>query len=87
MGTAHAGSAPVSFVAGSLTWVDRPVDSGAHVRPRSAHGRPAPFTVLHQGETASSRFVEAQRPVAAGQTVALYDPGDAESVLGAGIAA
>jgi tRNA U34 2-thiouridine synthase MnmA/TrmU len=33
------------------------------------------------------RFEERQRPVAPGQTVALYDPEDPEAVLGAGIAA
>ena len=32
------------------------------------------------------RFETAQRPVAPGQTVALFDPDDPDAVLGAGIA-
>jgi tRNA U34 2-thiouridine synthase MnmA/TrmU len=55
----------------------------------SAHGRPAPCTVERDGESGDLvvRFDDPQRPVAPGQTVALYDALDPDAVVGAGIAA
>jgi tRNA-specific 2-thiouridylase len=74
----------------SLTWVDRPPD-GARMRAVaqvSAHGRPVPCTLEHDGAgDLVVRFDDPQRPVAPGQTVALYDALDPDAVVGAGIAA
>ena len=71
----------------SLTWVDRPLDAGARaVAQVSAHGRPVPCTV-ELGDDLVVRFDDPQRPVAPGQTVALYDALDPDAVVGAGIAA
>ncbi len=55
----------------------------------SAHGRPAPCS-LEAGDDEAGllvRFDAPQRPVAPGQTVALYDADDPDAVVGAGIAA
>ncbi len=72
----------------SLTWVDRPLAAGARaVAQVSAHGRPVPCTVLRSGGGMEIRFDDPQRPVAPGQTVALYDVLDPDAVVGAGIAA
>jgi tRNA-uridine 2-sulfurtransferase len=82
----------------SLTWVDQPLAPGARaVAQVSAHGRPVPCT-LHDTVRMGSgseepggdweiRFDDPQRPVAPGQTVALYDAFDPDAVVGAGIAA
>jgi tRNA-uridine 2-sulfurtransferase len=82
---------------GTVTWVDQALPDGAPaVAQTSAHGRPAPCSVHHgaaandgagpvQGASVLVRFDEPQRPVAPGQTLALYDAGDPDSVLGAGI--
>jgi tRNA-specific 2-thiouridylase len=74
----------------SLTWVDRPLVSGARaVAQVSAHGRPLPCTVEVDvdGNGLVVLFDTPQRPVAPGQTVAFYDAGDPDAVVGAGIAA
>jgi tRNA-specific 2-thiouridylase len=72
----------------TLTWVDRPLAAGARaVAQVSAHGRPVPCTVELGDEGAVVRFDEAQRAVAPGQTVALYDAREPDAVVGAGIAA
>jgi tRNA-specific 2-thiouridylase len=75
----------------SLTWVDRPLAPGARaVAQVSAHGRPVPCTLIADDVDADAievRFDEPQRPVAPGQTVALYDALDPDAVVGAGIAA
>ncbi len=64
-----------------MTWVDRPLASGAEVLAQaSAHGGATPATF--EGERL--RWSEPQRRVAPGQTVAFYE-GDA--VVGAGMAA
>ena len=75
----------------SLTWVDRPLAPG---RPgRGAGQRARAPRALHAGRHAATpdhrvvRFDEPQRPVAPGQTVALYDALDPDAVVGAGIAA
>jgi tRNA-specific 2-thiouridylase len=67
----------------SLTWVDEPLRDGEPaVAQVSAHGRPVRCRFEGGGRVC---FSERQRPVAPGQTVALYD--DADTVLGAGIVA
>jgi tRNA-specific 2-thiouridylase len=74
----------------SVTWVDVPLRGGARaVAQVSAHGRPIECTVDADEERGGLvvRFDSAQRPVAPGQTVALYDADDPDAVLGAGIAA
>jgi len=77
----------------SMTWVHRPLDAGARaVAQVSAHGRPMPCTVTRadtdgtQGTDFVVRFDVPQRPVAPGQTVALYDALDPDAVVGSGIA-
>lgn len=65
----------------SLSWVDDAVPAGRAVLAQSsAHGVPA--AGLWEGD--GVRWDEPQRPVAPGQTVALYD---GDRVLGAGLAA
>lgn len=80
----------VFLPAGTVTWVDNPLVGGARaVAQVSAHGRPVPCTV-DAGEDRAGlviRFDTPQRPVAPGQTVALYDAEDPDAVVGAGIAA
>ena len=73
----------------SLTWVDHPLDAGARaVAQVSAHGRPVPCTVEERERLdVVVRFDDPQRPVAPGQTVALYDALAPDVVVGAGIAA
>ena len=74
----------------SVTWVDGPLLGGAQaVAQVSAHGRPIRCTVERDEERDGLvvRFDSAQRPVAPGQTVALYDADDPDAVVGAGIAA
>lgn len=74
----------------SVTWVDGPLRRGARaVAQVSAHGRPIECTVDTDDERGGLivRFDSAQRPVAPGQTVALYDADDPDAVVGAGIAA
>jgi len=69
----------------TVTWVDRPLAPGDRaIAQVSAHGRLAGCTV-DPGPVV--RFDHPQRPVAPGQTVALYDPADPDAVVGAGIAA
>jgi len=77
----------VHLVPGSMAWVDRPLGHGdAAVAQVSAHGRPVPC-VFENDPGAAVVFAAAQRPVAPGQTVALYDARDPEAVVGSGIAA
>jgi tRNA-uridine 2-sulfurtransferase len=74
----------------TVTWTDTPLRSGARaVAQVSAHGRPVPCTVTTVGEDAAVTvwFDVPQRPVAPGQTVALYDAGCPDAVVGAGIVA
>jgi tRNA-specific 2-thiouridylase len=69
---------------GSPTWVDEPLPVGARTLVQSsAHGR------VFAAEYAGDQLVtdEPQRPVAAGQTVALYDPAEPDSVIGSALAA
>jgi tRNA U34 2-thiouridine synthase MnmA/TrmU len=53
----------------------------------SAHGRPAPCSLAEAENGLRVCFDVPQRPVAAGQTVALYDANEPDAVVGAGIAA
>jgi tRNA-specific 2-thiouridylase len=75
----------------SVTWVDGPLTGGSAraVAQVSAHGRPIPCTVDADDERGglAIRFETAQRPIAPGQTVALYDADDPDAVIGAGVAA
>jgi len=64
----------------ALAWADDPLAAGRQVEVQcSAHGRPRPALFTGDGV----RFCEAQRRVAPGQTVALYE---GDRVLGSGIA-
>ncbi len=75
----------------SVRWVDGPLtrEAARAVAQVSAHGRPIPCTVHtdHERGGLAIHFDSAQRPVAPGQTVALYDANDPDAVIGAGIAA
>jgi len=95
VGSAADALRPSVVLAGpSLTWVDHPPSPGTRaVAQVSAHGRPVCCTVRPVDETAGGEndlvvhFDAPQRPVAPGQTVALYDALDPDAVVGAGIAA
>jgi tRNA-specific 2-thiouridylase len=64
------------------SWAGEPLEPGAPALAQSnAHGRAVPCVVTTWGV----EFDEAQRLVAPGQTVALYDIGAPEVVLGAGV--
>ena len=52
----------------------------------SAHGRPVDSTVHPEGGGLLVRFSTPQRRIAPGQTVALYEPGRPDVVIGSGIA-
>ena len=72
----------------SVTWVDRPLETGARALVQvSAHARAVPCTVGVDETGVVVHFDAPQRPVAPGQTVALYDAVDPDAVVGAGIAA
>lgn len=80
--------ASVLLAGPTLTWVDAPAAPGGRaVAQVSAHGRPVPCTVGHDVGGLRVCFDVPQRPIAPGQTVALYDAADPDAVLGAGIAA
>jgi len=77
----------LSLVPGSLTWVDGPIESGSGaIAQVSAHGRPTVCRFVVDDTGPGVGFDEKIRPVAPGQTIALYDLADPEKVLGAGIA-
>jgi tRNA-specific 2-thiouridylase len=85
---AEAVTSAVSLPRVSLTWVDQPLRHGDRaVAQVSAHGRPASCSIRESGDGLVVEFDQPQRPVAAGQTVALYDVVDPDAVVGAGIAA
>jgi tRNA-specific 2-thiouridylase len=78
----------IGFAPASLTWTASALGAASPVIAQvSAHGRPVPATFELDDGHAYVRFDAAIRPVAPGQTVALYDPADPDRVLGAGIAA
>jgi tRNA U34 2-thiouridine synthase MnmA/TrmU len=85
---AEAVISSLSLPARTLTWVDQPLRDGDRaVAQVSAHGRPAPCSVAVSGKELTITFDVPQRPVAPGQTVALYDVAEPDAVVGAGIAA
>ena len=74
----------------TVTWVAGPpagpADGVAPAQAQcSAHGRAVPCTLRPVADGLSVEFVEPQRRVAPGQTIALYDPSRPDSVLGSGI--
>lgn len=78
----------VPLVEASLTWTASALVAGsAAIAQTSAHGRPAPCTFARDEDGLTVRFDVPIRPVAPGQTIALYDAADPDRVLGAGIAA
>jgi tRNA-specific 2-thiouridylase len=85
---AEAVTSAVVLPDATLTWVDQPLLHGDRaVAQVSAHGRPAACAVVRTEDGLVVCFDVPQRPVAAGQTVALYDVTDPDAVVGAGIAA
>jgi tRNA-uridine 2-sulfurtransferase len=89
---AEALRSSVELDGATVTWVDAPLAPGTRaVAQVSAHGRPVPCTVGREtapgddGPVLVVVFDAPQRPVAPGQTVALYDERDPEAVVGAGI--
>jgi tRNA-specific 2-thiouridylase len=85
---AEAVTSAITLSGSTLTWVDRPLDDGARaVAQVSAHGRPALCSVVRTDDGLIIAFDVPQRPVAAGQTIVLYDIVDPDAVVGAGIAA
>jgi tRNA-specific 2-thiouridylase len=85
---AEAATSAVALPNASLTWVDRPLGPGDRaVAQVSAHGTPAPGTLAARAGALVVEFDSPQRPVAPGQTVALYDVSEPDAVVGAGIAA
>ena len=76
----------LELVAGSVTWTDEALADGARaVAQTSAHGRPVACTVELRSGRSAVRFERPVRPVAPGQTLALYDASDPDLVRGAGI--
>jgi tRNA-uridine 2-sulfurtransferase len=85
---AEAETSALTLPRATVTWVDRPLDDDARaIAQVSAHGRPIPCTIAGTDAALEVRFDVPQRPVAPGQTVALYDIADPDAVVGAGIAA
>jgi tRNA-specific 2-thiouridylase len=85
---AEANISAVVLRRATLTWVNQPLALGARaIAQVSAHGRPASCTVGANADGLVVEFDSPQRPVAPGQTVALYDVVDPDAVVGAGIAA
>ena len=77
----EAAAERVAFDLATVSWVDRPLEPGAAVLVQaSAHGAPA--VAAYEGD--GVRWTVAQRRVAPGQTVVLYD---GDRVLGAATAA
>jgi tRNA-specific 2-thiouridylase len=85
---AEALTSAVTLSDATVTWVNEPLFDGARaVAQVSAHGRPAPCSVRMADGGLVVEFDVPQRPVAAGQTIALYNAAEPDSVVGAGIAA
>jgi tRNA-specific 2-thiouridylase len=85
---AEALTAALMLPNATLTWVNQPLIPGARaIAQVSAHGRPAPCTLLRADDGLVVQFDIPQRPVAPGQTIALYDATEPDAVVGAGIAA
>ena len=75
----------------TVAWVDGdPTERGSTggldlIAQCSAHGRPVPAEVSRLDRGLLVRFAAPQRRIAPGQTVALYDPGHPDEVVGSGI--
>ena len=81
-----AATTEVRLSASTVTWVAEALPAGAAaVAQVSAHGVPVPCVYDRDAAGPVVRFAVRQRPVAPGQTVALYDAADPDSVVGAGI--
>jgi tRNA-uridine 2-sulfurtransferase len=89
VGSAHeVETSRLVLLPGSVTWTRCRVETGTSVVVQvSAHGRPVSATLEATGDELGLLLAGPVRPVAPGQTVALYDADDADLVLGAGIAA
>ncbi len=86
-GAAQAVVTRVGLDPASLTWVAGRLAHGSRAEAQvSAHARAVPCTFEHGRGGSAVRFDDPQRPVADGQTVALYDAHHPDSVVGAGIA-
>jgi tRNA-uridine 2-sulfurtransferase len=83
---AYAGTVALDTV----TWVAGPPPAApdgsvAALAQCSAHGVPVACVLRPDADGLEVRFAEPQRRVAAGQTVALYDPGRPDAVVGSGV--
>jgi len=93
IGTPEAANAP-GVELHTVTWIDEDrtrvgeLPECSAIAQCSAHGRPVACTV-RRSETGrlAVTFATAQRRIAPGQTVALYDPANPDVVIGSGIAA
>jgi tRNA-specific 2-thiouridylase len=86
--SAQVAARSIDLAAGSVTWTDAGLARGDRaIAQMSAHGRPYPCTFATGGDGARVDFDEPVRPVAPGQTVALYAATDPDRVVGSGIAA
>lgn len=84
-GAQDVATTTLDLVPGSLSWVDGPLPHGSRlIAQTSAHGRPWPCT-FEWTQQPTIHFAEPIRPVAPGQTVALYDPAVPSKVLGGGV--
>lgn len=71
----------------TVTWVDEVwPDGAAAIAQCSAHGFPVGCVVARDADGLAVCFDRAQRRIAPGQTVALYDPARPDLVIGSGIA-
>jgi len=78
----------VRFAPGSVTWTASSLELDAPVIAQtSAHGRPTVCMFGVGSDGPGVRFETPIRPVAPGQTIALYDRADPDRVIGAAIAA
>jgi len=91
---AEAMHSSVVLAGPSMTWVDQPLAPGPGGGAGQRARRPVPCTVAAAASADAGAgvameviFDDPQRPVAPGQTVALYDALDPDAVVGAGIAA
>jgi len=87
-GAEEVASSQVELLATSIEWVDAALSPGSRaVAQVSAHGRPLPCTFEVDASGPVVIFESPQRPVAPGQTVALYDLDEPDAVVGSGIVA
>ncbi|MGH8996034.1 MAG: tRNA methyl transferase PRC-barrel domain-containing protein, partial [Acidimicrobiales bacterium] len=85
--SAQVAAHSIALVPSSVTWTEHGLSGGDRaVAQTSAHGSPSPCTFT-DGDRARLDFDEPIRPVAPGQTVALYAAADPDRVVGSGTAA